>query len=242
MSLVVTVHVGEGIVIAADSRTTYHLKWKKNQENTPGPDTVEHLGAHYTDTANKIFLTANNVGIAVCGDLALDNMPLTGEIEKFVRDFGYLPVEDIPRELLDYFRNMHQHLNTFFFVAGYREGDNRPSIYQVHVKENRINTVDTEHQGAAYSGETDVISRITGNLYVKAQQNGAEQYLRHTNFPILWQYFTLQDAIDFAQYAIKTTIDTMKFQSRLKSVGGDIDILVIKPEGASWIAKKELHR
>lgn len=240
MSLIVTVHVGEGIVVAADSRTTYHMTWKKEGERKTAA--IEQMGAHYSDTANKIFLTANQVGIAVCGDLALDNMPITGEIEHFVREYGHLSVEDVPRELLDYFRNLRANLNTFFFVAGYPGGDDdRPCIYQVHVKENRISTIDTTHQGAAYSGETDIISRITGNVYVKVPNGQDGGYARHTNFPILWQYFTLQDAIDFAQYAIKTTIDTMKFQSRIKSVGGEIDILVIKPEGARWIAKKELH-
>ena len=40
------------------------------------------------------------------------------------------------------------------------------------------------------------------------------------------------DAIDFAKYAIQTTIDTMKFQQRGKTVGGPIDILIIKPDNA----------
>ena len=54
-------------------------------------------------------------------------------------------------------------------------------------------------------------------------------------------YFTLQDGIDFAMYAIKTTIDTMRFQSVPKTVGGPIDVLVITPAGARWIKHKELH-
>ena len=61
------------------------------------------------------------------------------------------------------------------------------------------------------------------------------------NYPILWQYFTLQDAVDFARYAVKTTIDTMRFQRRVKTVGGAIDILVIKPTEAFWIEKRQLR-
>jgi hypothetical protein len=52
---------------------------------------------------------------------------------------------------------------------------------------------------------------------------------------------TLQDAIDFAVYAVRTTIETMRFQQKEKTVGGPIDILVIKPnEVPTWIKRKEL--
>lgn len=51
----------------------------------------------------------------------------------------------------------------------------------------------------------------------------------------------LQDAIDFSFFVIKTTIDTIRFQARPKTVGGPIDILVLTPDYAKWIQKKELH-
>jgi hypothetical protein len=51
---------------------------------------------------------------------------------------------------------------------------------------------------------------------------------------------TVQDAIDFAVYAIRTTIDTMRFQARAKNVGGNIDVLLLKPnQDPQWIKKKE---
>lgn len=65
--------------------------------------------------------------------------------------------------------------------------------------------------------------------------------MRQPELDIAWNLMTLQDGIDFAEYAIKTTIDTMKFQIASKTVGGPIDILVIKPNGAQWIQRKELH-
>jgi hypothetical protein len=60
-------------------------------------------------------------------------------------------------------------------------------------------------------------------------------------YPIDWQFFTLQDAIDFAIYAERTTIDSLRFQTREKTVGGPVDVLVIKPDRAFWVARKELH-
>ena len=64
---------------------------------------------------------------------------------------------------------------------------------------------------------------------------------QHSEMEIAWDLMTLQDGIDFAEYAIKTTIDTMRFQMAPKTVGNPIDILIIKPNGAKWIKHKELH-
>jgi hypothetical protein len=60
------------------------------------------------------------------------------------------------------------------------------------------------------------------------------------SFGIPFALFTLQDAIDFTRYAVQATIDTMRFQSREKTVGGPVDILVITPDNASWIVQKRL--
>ena len=62
--------------------------------------------------------------------------------------------------------------------------------------------------------------------------------LKEMQMPI--DQFTIQDAIDFAVYAIKTTAETMRFQLTAKTVGGPIDVLVLKPSEALWVKKKEL--
>jgi len=65
-----------------------------------------------------------------------------------------------------------------------------------------------------------------------------------TNYPnqkIAWELMSIQDAIDFAEFAIKTTIDTMKFTTTSKTVGGPIDILVITPDRTKWIKKKKSY-
>ena len=57
---------------------------------------------------------------------------------------------------------------------------------------------------------------------------------------ILWGYFTLQDAIDFARYAVETTIQTMRFKNVIETVGGKVDILVITAEETRWLQKENL--
>lgn len=58
--------------------------------------------------------------------------------------------------------------------------------------------------------------------------------------PIIYEAMTPQDAVDFSSYLIKTTIETMRFQARPKSVGGPVDILLITPENVKWIQEKEV--
>jgi hypothetical protein len=60
-------------------------------------------------------------------------------------------------------------------------------------------------------------------------------------YQVPWGFFTLQDAIDYARYAVQTTIDSIRFQPRPKTVGGPVDILVIRPEDTVWVQHKELH-
>lgn len=55
--------------------------------------------------------------------------------------------------------------------------------------------------------------------------------------------FSLQDAIDYAKFLIRTTSDHQRFSGRLPTVGGDIDVaLVTFHQGFCWIAQKELYR
>lgn len=60
------------------------------------------------------------------------------------------------------------------------------------------------------------------------------------NEEILWGYFTLQAAVDFARYAVETTINTMRFKNVVETVGGNVDILVITPDETKWLQKTEL--
>ena len=59
--------------------------------------------------------------------------------------------------------------------------------------------------------------------------------------PISFEYFTLQDAVDFARYAVETTIKTMRFKSVIETVGGEVDILVITPDETRWLQKADLR-
>lgn len=236
MSLIVTVFVREGIVMASDSRMTY------NQAVTDSKGQVtQHLGVHFTDTNTKTFVTENDVGISICGDGCVNGEPIYGYMESFLRENALEEVDELPKKLMQYVLALDKNCGAEFYVAGYApNGEQR--LYNLHTKQQKIALLKTSQQGAAWGGVTDVLSRIVGDLYMREEKPGQKvEFRRHMGFPILWPYFTLQDAVDFARFAIQVTEDTLRFQSRIKTVGGPINILVIKPEGARWIAKTELH-
>ena len=51
---------------------------------------------------------------------------------------------------------------------------------------------------------------------------------------------TLQDAIDYAIFLIRTTIDYQRFATMVPTVGGDIDVAIITHHGGfQWIQEKK---
>lgn len=129
--------------------------------------------------------------------------------------------------------------DTHFIVAGYEkaETEKKQLLYKVNVKTKCIEKIDTNLQGATWDGETFTLTRLIQNVALKNNDN---KYVDLPFEEILWGYFTLQDAVDFARYAVETTIKTMHFKNVVETVGGSVDILVITPDETKWLQKENL--
>ena len=246
MSLIITIHTNEGIIMASDSRTTFNKRDFSPLPDGKGAIITNDHGIHYSDTTNKTFLTKNNVGISTCGAAAIGGKPVTGYIEEFINTkiASDAQVSDVATLILKEFRNFKPIPDIIFHVAGYEVENNvlRQRFYRVFVAVNKKSEIDVASQGAAWNGETEILSRIINPYWSEVKQaDGTVTYERHNAPSIPWNFFSLQDAIDFSKYAMNTTIETMRFQERLKTVSAPIDILAIKPTGAFWVQKKELH-
>ena len=58
-----------------------------------------------------------------------------------------------------------------------------------------------------------------------------------------YNLFSLQDGIDYAEFLIQTTITHQRFSRMIPNVGGDIDIAVITPfDGFRWIRQKPISK
>lgn len=235
MSLIVAIYTHEGIVLASDSRMTYTT----TESKTDGSQVVRE-GTHFTDTVYKTFLSDQGVGISSCGDADINGVPISLYIEQFLREHKDAGVETIKDEIIGYFKSLSQNIATEFFVAGYLTetgGKLTQRLYRITTANEHIELVDTSKQGMIWGGQKNVMSRLLTTLYIK---NDDGTYIQHFENPVLWQFFTMQDAIDYARYAIQVTIETMRFQRIVKTVGGPIDILAITPDGGKWISRKEL--
>ena len=146
----------------------------------------------------------------------------------------------IPQVIIDYFNELPLVPDTHFIVAGYdkTESGKQQLLYKVRVKEKSIDQINTDSQGAFWDGETYTLTRLIQNVAIKTTDNN---YLDLPFEDILWGYFTLQDAIDFARYAVETTIQTMRFKNVVETVGGSVDILVITPDETKWLQKELLR-
>lgn len=234
-SLITTVYVPEGIVMAADSRQTFTV--------SEGTKSIR------TDNTTKIFLLENQqVGISTCGQAFCNNMPVSSQINKFIDEelTNSDGVVTVAHKLVEYFRKSFSDAVLFFYVAGYKT-ENKVSIPYVYfcnvlgniVKRKNINSDNTISYGASWNGELDILESII-NPVTHEDEHGNKITIRDVE-PIIWQRMSLQDAIDFSIYAIQTTIDTMRFQARPKTVGGPIDVLLLTPQEVKWIQKKKLH-
>ena len=150
-----------------------------------------------------------------------------------------------PGKLFEYFKKKFPKADTGFHLAGYkREGKvSTPFVYFFNVGKNllpsrkNVKPDASLMYGSSWSGQIDVISGILQPSLFQAPDG---KTLTMQKPPIIYDAMALQDAVDFSIFAIRTTIDTIRFQARPKNVGGPIDVLVIKPEGAIWIQRKEL--
>jgi len=252
MSLVIITYVPEGIVMASDSRQSITIEGKTPEgKELPKVDTVNSDNVYKTyllSLKDKEGKPIFEVGVSSFGQDLLDGISIASHVKRFSEE--KLTDEDdittIPKNLVDFFRKLFPNANTGFHVAGYKigkEGEvSEPYIYYCHVSQNTVERKNVKsdgnlNYGATWSGQIDVLTGILQPTLLPGLEGKAVTMHKP---PIVWGTMALQDAIDFSIYAIRTTIDTIRFQARPKNVGGPIDVLVITPDGAKWIQRKEL--
>ncbi len=228
--------------MASDSRLTLNTEQRDAQGKSIG-----NVSMAMTDSNYKTFLAFDRIGISTFGQADIKGVPIAGYIESFImqeKDEKSKTVEQIATDLRDYFKNIQTGIQTGFHVAGYDEDGGRwtQKLFRVSMGDGVVRLLNppnnnNEIQGSSWDGESDIMTRILQPVMLK-DQAGNMQQLPH--FVIPWQFFTLQDSIDFAVYATRTTTDSLRFMPRPKTVGGPIDVLVIKPGQAFWVARKGL--
>jgi len=149
------------------------------------------------------------------------------------------------------------------FVAGYNT-DGSHEVYNVYIPGEVVKRRDSNQKGMEYGanwiGQTDVVTRIikgwdprifntkfVGEAIQQKTQPEVEKQLNNLEYAINWGAMPLQDAVDFSVLIIETTSAIQRFSDGIQAdpgdipgVGGPVDVLVLTPDGAKWIHKKEL--
>ena len=264
MTLIVSLRIPDGIVIAGDSLAT--VVGQGQLEATIGVTCPQCNHEHEIESkfpmppisattfsyAQKVFSFSRTFGVGTFGSgliagksvyfaMRLFETRLKKEVDNDISLIGVTEVaqmigneshnllkeqlnkENVPLDALP-----EDQLILGFQVVGY--DDIEPKTVEVYIGKNVRHQVQ-ENLGCTVSGSKEVVQAIW------------ELYERHPESQPPYLVFSLQDAIDYAEFLIRTTIAHQRFSQTIPTVGGDIDVALVTPfDGFQWIRQKRLGK
>jgi hypothetical protein len=271
MTIVVTIRVTDGIVLAADSATSF-------------TDQAGNVAKVY-NSANKIFnlvkvwpIGAMTYGAGSIGTESISTLSKTlrdrltprklpDESDPIALDEASYKIEDVARKAKAFFEERYKAaypdpVPGYFLgyrVCGYSKPAGLPEAWEVRILEkssegpNRI--YEDAHFGPRWAGETEALDRLilgVGSnmkealIAVGAPPEAAEQTLlqlvNHMYATLFLPAMPIQDAIDLAQFLVETAVKFSHFSLRPATVGGPIEIATItQHEGFKWVKRKHYY-
>jgi hypothetical protein len=267
MTVVVTVKINDGIVLACDSATTF-----SNDAGVP---------VKIYNNANKAFnlvkglpigtmaCGAGGIGAASISTLTKDLRRRLSGLEKEFLDWKLPPdytMEQVAtrvRQFLfdevfkkEFGDEPPQGFALAYKVAGYSAKAALPELWDVRIYDGKcpppILLRDQTTCGSNWDGELDALSRLLLGVGVKFKELLVEQGVppdqvdgvvkevhQKLEAPVVIPAMPIQDAIELATYMVETTIGFMKFNFGAETVGGPIELAAItKHEGFKWVRRK----
>ena len=250
MTIVVGATTPDGIVLAADSRTTFS-------------EGERHRVV--SDNAQKIF-PVGRMGVATAGDAFIGTDTIAGTMDRFIAQVGSRALGDFDRflhalgEFFDerFKRHLEANGETWdvdelgypidLLVGGY-DSDGVGHLKELLIPGPTIGefSADTLDGGTMWRGQTDVIGRLlkgvdwnelarSGEPLPPEQTERLEGLAYNGLSPI-----TVQDCVDYTTFLVRTTIDMQRFSDGIVArpglvpgCGGPIHALVIERGGTSW--------
>lgn len=249
MTVIVGIASPDGIVLGSDSRTT-RIDGDRSRI--------------LSDSTQKVFAVAGGFGVATSGFAFIGRDTIAGVMDRFLAQVGDDFADGIDAfadALRGFFgdrfnewlaamgeewdANIHGSAITFL-VAGY-DNSGVGHIRDVlipgpHEGEYAANTI----SGATvWRGQTDVIRRLIKGvdlLEIAGPPLGKRMRERLDDLEyIALEPTTVQDALDYASFLIRTTIDMQRFSDGtfanpglIPGCGGPLQLLVVDRNGAEW--------
>lgn len=260
MTLIVSLRTSDGIVLAGDSLATMMSNPEfQGPVNVKCPECAhEHvtiakiqatgMPATTFSYAQKVFPFMNDYGIGTFGagqlmgrtmyfairelekDLLLKRQEIkdVSEAAAIIGDYAHgLFKQQVVHDKVDIDTIPDDASLLGFQVTGYDA--HQPLTKEVNIgKKITIKTFETP--GATVSGQ--------------GSQIVAPIFQRYNDFPLerpAYEAFSLQDAIDYADFLINATASHQRFAKTMPGVGGSIDVALVTPfDHFKWIRQKDL--
>lgn len=264
MTLAVTVVCQDGVVVAADSRTTL------------GNHRMFRVGSDFT---HKVF-ESGGVAVATYGEAFVADRSIASHMAEFlVVEAGNC---DHPgptgRRLAEFFGDRYDGQAVEapddtpppgvtalgFLVCGYDDAG-VGEAWEVTLPERAVEPIATTANGggAAWRGQSDVVTRIVRGSDLELLDRLAAMHkltdeldalaplLEGCSYRIPFDSMNLQDGIDFAVLCIRTTIDVQRLtlgavatapEFSWPGVGGPIEIATVTPRrGFGWVQRTSVQ-
>ena len=265
MTICISIKVPDGLVLAADSMSSYPVF----NPATQGWDIVQSYSY-----ANKLIQVGReSIGVLVWGAGSLQRRSMENLVEDFARQSrpsGKSQVAAIAAELATFIKSVYdqEHPDPTkgpglgFLVGGY--DDQHPFARQWAFElpttpkpvELLADAKNRPQFGVQWFGQTDALVRLLhgfdfrliqglkdkGFDSAKVDDFFSAQNLVTSKIPydIIFDGMPLQDAIDYAAYLIHVVKGRFRFVVGPKVCGGPVDVAVVKPGRFEWIRRKTL--
>jgi hypothetical protein len=264
MTLAVTVVCQDGVVVAADSRTTL------------ANHRMLRVGSDFT---HKVF-ESGGVAVATYGEAFVADRSIASHMAEFsvVESGNCAHPGPTARKLADFFGDRYDaHLADApddapppgvaalgFLVSGYDDAG-VGEAWEVTLPERTVEPIATTANGggAAWRGQSDVVTRIVRGSdldllerlaavhKVADELDAVAPLLEACSYRIPFDSMNLQDGIDFAVLCIRTTIDVQRLtlgpvattpEFSWPGVGGPIEIATVTAaRGFGWVQRTSVQ-
>lgn len=254
----VLVSTNDGIVVAADSRLTL-MDNGVTRIASDSQQKIFRIGKSCgVSCSGAAFLLDNSKRLRNIGSY-IEEFKIRSKID----DSSIIYPDKIVEELAQYFSDLCGQIE-FNLQQGQLEillfgfdVQKKRRIYEITLpisKKKEDNSVEISYTlqemqksgspGSIVKGQLDVYFRLIKgydlSILNKEYYSQIKSDLDQLRYDVRYELMSLQDAIDFATYIVRATIESQRFnQKSVMGVGGDIDIALLTPEGFSWIKIKK---
>ncbi len=260
MSLIVSLRVPDGIVVAADSLSTAQnlLQYVAEDLEIECPKckkTISKQGIQLppipvpfnaSSFTQKLFSLNKVFALSIFGQGIINEKSIYYHVKQFENSVSnILEIVSIRDRFIKY---LEKELSVQF--PKYKE-EAPENFYPVGFHINGFEKINEESFGVTYEvfighknllkKHVDIGCSIGGELRVV--QKLWEIGKTDPRLQFKYKLFSLQDAIDFCKYLISATSSFQRFANEVATVGGEIDIALLTPfHDFQWIKRKELMK